>query len=94
MATGWRRGRCRDALEHPDAFRARARLRGAWTATITGGRPVLAAARSTQALVAEVLAWARQMPLFATHLTGECLKLPDKTPIHFFCEDVLACQLF
>lgn len=39
---------------------------------VTGGesRPVLPAARTTEAMVEELLGWASQMPIFATHLTG------------------------
>lgn len=38
-------------------------------------RPVLPAARTTEEMAEELLGWAAQMPLFATHLTGVLLML-------------------
>lgn len=65
-----RRGRATDMLAKPDAFKARARARAAYTADVAGGRPVVAAARETEAMVAELLRWAAQMPPFASEITG------------------------
>ncbi len=57
-------------LAKPDAFKARARARSAYTADVAAGRPVVAAARETEAMVAELLRWAAQMPPFAPEITG------------------------
>lgn len=57
-------------LAKPDAFKARARARTAYTADVAAGRPVVAAARETEAMVAELLRWAAQMPPFAREITG------------------------
>jgi hypothetical protein len=43
---------------------------------------VLPAARATEAMAEELLAWAAKMPLFATHLTGACT---SKLEIFFWC---------
>ena len=64
------RGRATDMLARPDAFKARARARAAYTADVAAGRPVVAAARETEAMVAELLRWAAQMPPFAPEITG------------------------
>ncbi|KAK9837523.1 hypothetical protein WJX81_008555 [Elliptochloris bilobata] len=64
------RGRATDMLAKPDAFKARARARAAYTSDVASGRPVVAAARETEAMVAELLRWAAQMPPFAPEITG------------------------
>ncbi len=64
------RGRATDMLAAPDAFRARARARTAYAPDVAGGRPVVPAAREMEAMVAELLRWAVQMPPFAHEITG------------------------
>jgi hypothetical protein len=64
------RGRATDMLAAPDAFRARARARAAYAPDVAGGRPVVPAAREMEAMIAELLRWAVQMPPFAHEITG------------------------
>ncbi|KAK9815816.1 hypothetical protein WJX72_010122 [[Myrmecia] bisecta] len=64
------RGRCTGMLEDPEAFKARARLRSAYNAEASKGRPLLPAALSAEKMIDELLDWASLMPMFATHLTG------------------------
>lgn len=57
-------------LEDPEAFRPRARQRAAYDLDVDGGRPVLAAGLAADSLVTTLMAWAAQMPPFATNLVG------------------------
>ena len=43
-------------------------------------RPVLPAARTTEAMAEELLGWAAQMPIFATHLTGAHMPCTRRSP--------------
>lgn len=66
------RARCSAALEDPEAFKPRSRLRAPYQAGAgPEGRPLLPAALAAERMVEEMLGWAAQVPPFATHLTGE-----------------------
>ena len=69
--SGVHRGRCTELLQHAEAFRARGRARSVYLLDAES-RPMLPAARATEAMAEELLGWAAQMPIFATHLTGAC----------------------
>lgn len=91
MAYAARRGRCAELLQHAEAFRARGRARSVY-ALDAESRPVLPAARTTEAMTEELLGWAAQMPIFATHLTGTCLLHVCPFRRHCLCPNlVLLC---
>ena len=61
-------------LEDADAMKAHAQLHGTYNESIAKGRPVLHAALQAQKLVTQLVGWAAQMPLFATHIIGQPLQ--------------------
>lgn len=67
-------------LEDPEAFRPRARQRAEYESDGDGGRPVLAAALAADSLVSTLMAWAVQMPSFATNLVGASPTSPLPAP--------------
>ena len=58
-------------LEDSDAMKAHAQLHGSYSESVAKGRPVLLAALQAEKLVSQLINWAAQMPLFATHITGQ-----------------------
>ncbi|KAL3138889.1 hypothetical protein ABBQ32_005714 [Trebouxia sp. C0010 RCD-2024] len=64
------RGQCTHMLEDADAMKAHAQLHGTYNESTAKGRPVLHAALQAEKLVGQLVSWAAQMPLFATHITG------------------------
>lgn len=61
-------------LEDADAMKAHAQLHGSYTESVAKGRPVLHAALQAEKLVGRLIIWTAQMPLFATHITGQLLQ--------------------
>ena len=65
------RARCSEILEEQEAFRARAKPQTVYEAETAKGRPLLPVVRTVEAIVEELMQWARLMPKFADRLTGK-----------------------
>ena len=63
-------------------MRARAKQRGTYSTDVAGGRPVLPAARTIEAIVEELLLWATLMPAFAARITGAAYFHPDQVTLY------------
>lgn len=64
------RARCAEILEDEEAFRARAKPQAVYDIDPAKGRPLLAVVRTVEAIVEELLQWAKLMPKFADRLIG------------------------